>query len=215
MRGSFKAPRTSSTLASTFRRIAGVALVLLATLGTARVHLQQRQGALTPPPWGRVIHVRAEAQGVEDGTSWRDAYRDLQAALASAATGDQIRVASGTYRPTDGSERTASFVLLEGVTVLGGYAGAGADPDLRDPLLHPTILSGNIGDPESADDDSHHVLTAGPDVGPTSVLDGFVVERGNAEGAQPLGGGGLFAAGSPTVRGCTFRVRRGRRQVRL
>src|SRR5829696_3772240 len=82
----------------------------------------------------------------QTGTSWALAYTDLQQALASAVAGDEIRVADGTYRPTTGVDRNATFQLKSGVSVLGGYAGVGsADPDARDANGYRSFLSGDIG----------------------------------------------------------------------
>ena len=44
-----------------------------------------------------VLYVKADAVGADNGTSWADAYSDLQEALAVAAPGNDIWVAAGTY----------------------------------------------------------------------------------------------------------------------
>ena len=46
------------------------------------------------------IYVNANATGANDGSSWSDAYTDLQPALDVAAENAEIRVAAGTYKPT-------------------------------------------------------------------------------------------------------------------
>ena len=63
--------------------------------------------------------------------------------IAAGATKPvEIRVARGIYKPDQGAgitpgDQTASFQLLNGVTIQGGYAGAGAsDPDARDVDLY-------------------------------------------------------------------------------
>ncbi len=90
---------------------------------------------------GRIIYVdsRAPRTGVGDGSTWEHAYLCLQNALEVAQAGDEIRVAQGVYKPdekmliprTRSSDRDieasgdvdASFVLLNGVVLKGGYAG--------------------------------------------------------------------------------------------
>jgi hypothetical protein len=171
--------------------------------------------ALVPPAFakqphrGRVLYVNPQAQGADSGTSWLDAYGSLQSALVAAAPGDEIWVAEGTYRPTEGYDRAATFALIDGVRILGGFDGTEKDSDSRDPWRRPTVLSGNIGAQDSESDDVFHVVTADASVGPGTLLDGFVVERGNAGDAAPPGGGGMYVAGSPTVRRCVLRENRG------
>lgn len=72
----------------------------------------------------RVIYVHAVAPGGNDGTSWKDAYVDLQDALAVAQPGDEIWVAAGIYTPDRGTgDRSATFELVSGVGMYGGFAG--------------------------------------------------------------------------------------------
>src|SRR5438477_1656993 len=81
------------------------------------------------------IYVDANAPSgrTHDGATWATAFLDLQQGLSTATSGDQIRAADGVYKPTSGTDRTISFQLKSGVSLLGGYAGYGApDPDGRD-----------------------------------------------------------------------------------
>ncbi len=101
-----------------------------------------------------MLYVDDSATGANDGSSWSDAYRYLQDALAAArASGGavtEIRVAQGIYKPDQGAtqtpgDRAASFELVDGVALRGGYAGCGgADPNAREISVYETILSGDL-----------------------------------------------------------------------
>jgi hypothetical protein len=99
------------------------------------------------------LYVDANAVGLNNGSSWVNAYRFLQDALANAKTAEkpvEIRTAQGVYKPDRGAgqkpgDRLASFDLFSGVALQGGYAGLGApDPNVRDAKLYETILSGDL-----------------------------------------------------------------------
>ncbi|MCK4960662.1 MAG: right-handed parallel beta-helix repeat-containing protein, partial [Planctomycetes bacterium] len=133
------------------------------------------------------------------------AYTDIQDALTAAGATDIINVAQGTYKPTSGGDRNATFQLKNGVAVYGGYPSGGGT---RNTQANVTTLSGDlIGDDigyTNNGENSYHVVT-GSGTDPTAVLDGFTITGSNA--ASPpnnLGGGMLNDYGSPTVANCTF-----------
>jgi hypothetical protein len=157
---------------------------------------------------GAVAYVDDTAGGADNGTSWADAFRDLQSALAVSAPGQTIRVAQGTYKPTSGTGRGASFVLRSGVALYGGYAGYGAAaPFARDVAQYVSTLSGDIGTPGDPADNSYHVVVGGG-ADATGVLDGFTIIGGNANGnaaySYDRGGGMYNDSSSPTLANCTF-----------
>jgi hypothetical protein len=68
--------------------------------------------SLEPRQLMSVVYVDVNAPGpAHNGRSWLHAYTDLQQALTTAAAGETIDVAEGTYRPTEGTDRTVSFQL--------------------------------------------------------------------------------------------------------
>ncbi|MFM6519023.1 MAG: DUF1565 domain-containing protein, partial [Microcystis panniformis] len=139
----------------------------------------------------RLIYVRSNAGGSNNGTSWTDAFTSLQDALAAARSGDTIWVAGGTYKPTITTDRTATFTLKNQVEIYGGFAGSETSLSQRDIVANPTILSGDIGTVNNAGDNVYHVLTANLTTN-AAVLDGFTISGGNANGTgtnQNLGGG--------------------------
>jgi uncharacterized delta-60 repeat protein len=139
----------------------------------------------------RTHYVNQAASGANTGTSWEDAFTDLQSAIATASSGDTILVASGIYKPTPGMDRTVSFKLKSGVRIYGGYAGTETDPYLADPAANLTVLSGDIGVVGVKNDNSYHVVVgSGVDFW-TTGLDGFTITGGYADGP----------AGSPEANG--------------
>ena len=67
-------------------------------------------------PW-TVLHADTfHVDILANGQTWKDAFPDLQQALALAGDGDEVLVAKGTYQPTPTGDRDISFVeSLEGV----------------------------------------------------------------------------------------------------
>ncbi len=105
------------------------------------------------------FYVDVNASGAKDGTSWVDAYADLQAALVAAAnTGKvwQVWVADGTYLPADcgpggcilsSPERVESFNLRNDMAIYGSFDGApGGETQLseRDLTQVDSILLGDL-----------------------------------------------------------------------
>jgi len=150
-------------------------------------------------------YVDAAAGGANDGTSWANAYTDLQSALGAAVNGDQVWVAAGIYTP--GAARTDSFLLESGVAIYGGFAGGETSTAQRDIAANPSVLSGDIPLSGVVSNNSYHVVQGGS-VGPSARLDGFTIRDGYADGAAPattsMGGGLYLTTGSPTLANLVF-----------
>ena len=161
----------------------------------------------------QIVRVDSRATGTKTGETWANAFPTLQEALAVTAMGEIIAVAKGTYKPTAGTDRTATFNLKSGVSILGGYGGIGAAlPDTRDVVNNLTILSGDIGVVGTATDNSLHVVTA-QNVDASAMIDGITIQDGYArtDSVTPesnrdtdgFGGGIYINAASPTLSNCT------------
>ncbi|MDR1971864.1 MAG: hypothetical protein LBQ46_08070 [Treponema sp.] len=157
-------------------------------------------------------YARETAAGTGDGSSWANASNDLQkmmdeaaAAKAAGAPDALVRVAAGTYKPrykpnSDGTtdyatianDRDSAFILRQGVEVRGGYPTGGGNDASRDPSANVTLLSGDIGTVNTNTDNAYHVVLAvNIPAGSGTVLDGFTISGGYADGT-----GTLFAGNS-------------------
>ena len=131
--------------------------------------------------------------------------------------------------PPPANPRSATFQLINGVTIKGGYAGFGEpEPDAREINVYETILSGDlngndrdVNDPQDLLDDpcraeNIYQVVTGSGTNETAVLDGFTITAGNVNwyGLPPVpnyppmrighGAGMCNYSGSPTVANCTF-----------
>ncbi|MCH8052589.1 MAG: S8 family serine peptidase [Planctomycetes bacterium] len=155
-----------------------------------------------------IIHVDANVTGgANDGSSWSNAYGDLQDGLAGAAAGDEVWVADGEYKPHSGTDQNASFELKDWVEIYGGFAGGPNGESYRhqrDPTTNQSILTGDLLGNDGTNfsnrsDNSMHVVT-GFSVGRQAVLDGFTIRGGYAN--SHVGAGMFIDAGSPTIVDC-------------
>jgi hypothetical protein len=142
--------------------------------------------------------------GTGDCSSWANACT-LQTALTDAVSGDEIWAAAGTYKPTTGADRTATFQLKDGVALYGGFAGKVTETHRtdRNPATNLTTLSGDIGTAGVNSDNSVHVVKGATG----ATLDGFTITAGNnANGTFPndRGGGMYNSYSSPTLTNVTF-----------
>lgn len=154
----------------------------------------------------KTIYVKAGLNG--NGTSWMNAFGNVQDALATAIKGDSIWVAAGTYVTTTTNDRNASFHLVEGVSLYGGFVGTEMDFNQRQVAVNLTTLSGEIG--ESTPEDNAYTVVYAEKVSQATVVDGFTITGGQSNGFSVNGdltfsGAAWFNnLASPTINNCTF-----------
>lgn len=141
--------------------------------------------------YGSYDVLTTTTSSTDDGSSWADAFTNLQDALSAAAVGDEIWVAAAVYKPTPVStRRTAFFPLPNGVAIYGGFAGHESEREERDWQANVTVLSGDIDNNDVTDENGvtvHHNdivgensyrVVVGSGVDETAVLDGFTITGG-------------------------------------
>ncbi len=164
------------------------------------------------------IYVQQGATGNNDGSTWDDAFTDLQDALLNTPTGSSIWVAQGTYLPSQNGDLDATFNLTGSITLYGGFDGTETSLDDRNVNENTTILSGDyMGNDEvvvSTDplsisyinygDNARRVVTASNIEG-TILIDGFTISGGHSLSS----GAGILFTPEPelnaTVRNCILK----------
>ncbi|MBK8099549.1 MAG: right-handed parallel beta-helix repeat-containing protein [Planctomycetes bacterium] len=169
----------------------------------------------------QIVHVDARARGAGNGTSWTDAYTDLQTALQSPGSGRELWVAVGTYYAAAPGNQTTSFRLQSDTALYGGFAGHETARWQRDVAANATVLSGDLDRNDVQGSGLQWYSTAnhyggntyqvvvGIGVDATAVLDGFTITNGwaarNSGGASQTSGGGLHLENANArIANCTF-----------
>lgn len=171
--------------------------------------------------------------GTGDGSSW-DKATTLSDALAAASAGDQIWVKG--FETVNGADKLykGSFTVKSGVQLYGGFAGTETKLTDRETLGKPyqlkyrSVLSGDLQNNDKVDnvnlifpanttrsDNATHVLTLNLEPTQTSgnnntyptVVNGFTITGGQADGTDEKGGG-IYIYGDNSNGGGNFRIER-------
>jgi len=174
-------------------------------------------GLMVSTATAEIIFVDADANGLNNGLSWADAYNYLQDGLADAegnADVNEIWVAQGVYdeprtsvvHPEPYNTNTGSVMMKEDVHLYGGFAANETGREQRDWETYVTIIDGSRA--RNGERAKHVVVGAD-----NATLNGFTITGGEAIGVQ-IGSWGFcprnFGAGmynhesSPIVVNCTF-----------
>jgi len=164
-----------------------------------------------------IFHVDDDAAPDGDGISWLTAYDNLEEALIAAeASNDprrEIWLAEGVYKPAvpaaPADPRRATFEMVSGVTIYGGFAGNELVREDRDPNLHESQLNGDLNgndfltptSPSWADNAYSVVTIIKRDMRGMPYLDGVTITHGNADADAGPGtsGGGVYAVADAII----------------
>jgi hypothetical protein len=191
--------------------------------------------AISPSPTYTSIYVNRTATGNNDGTSWADAFTDLQNAIDANCSGVNIWVAKGTYYPTKNqagsispsNNRDKNFHLGTDMKIYGGFAGGETELSERNAAINITTLSGDFDRDDiitgsgstlvftnNAENAYHVIITVNLTF--KTVIDGFKIKGGNANVSTNITyqtiafnrsyGGGIYNVNSsPTITNSTFK----------
>ncbi|MEK6675499.1 MAG: hypothetical protein AABZ47_07585, partial [Planctomycetota bacterium] len=153
------------------------------------------------------IYVKQNATGANTGVDWDNAFTNLDTALSSITVPNEVDyevwVAAGTYTPAN---LATGFVLKHDLAIYGGFVGTELSRSQRNWETNLTVLSGDVGNDDTATcmsdtqctpgtygycldercigvNNSAHVVyvdeSAEDDY--SATLDGFTITRGNAQ----------------------------------
>ncbi len=159
------------------------------------------------------LYVDGDAGGTGDGSSWANAYTNLQDALAAAQANDELWLAEGVYYPDVGSGQinndvASTFALSVDLTLYGGFSGYGELEETlasqRNAINYKTILSGDIDqDDDTNNSDGNFIAETSDDIAGnnaervvlvsaiTATLDSLTITGGNSDGDTAKDGGGI------------------------
>ena len=149
------------------------------------------------PTFSGVVYVVPNGAGSKDGTSWANAFADVQTAIdsASSAGGGEVWIAAGTYK--HGSPLT----MKNNVAIYGGFAGTETSKDQR-VEGNETILDG-----EGTYRVFYNNYTESNPLTNSAKLDNVTIQNGYAYGnntTDRFGAGMNNEYASPEITNCTF-----------
>lgn len=135
------------------------------------------------------FYVVPGGAGAANGSSWTDAYGDIQTAINAASAlvategAQEVWVKAGTY-----STATAAIIMKESVSLYGGFAGTENDKTLRtkgaNAWDYSNVSTLNGGTTKRC------VEAGAANYINVTVIDGFTMTNGNGQGAQLNNTGG-------------------------
>lgn len=172
--------------------------------------------------YSQITYVDASATGANDGSSWENAFTDLQAALnvfvGEIAIDESIWIAAGVYKPEFGvvADTSATFLVEADVDIYGGFAGTETSLDERDTETNQTILSGDFNDDDGSSIDTllrventRHVMLITSELNKVITIDGITFTGGNTSDNPDAdfiqrAGGAILSFSPINVNDCLF-----------
>lgn len=162
-----------------------------------------------------VHYVNLYATGNNDGTTWANAYTDLQTAMIAASGGDSVFVATATYQPAIG----ISFSLPGSAKVFGGFIGTETSFNQRNLTNKATLLGNgasvvrNENNPAAGVWDGF-IITGGDDFmcgGINNISSAATIRNCIISGNSASMGGGIhnYVYSSPTIINCVISGNKG------
>ena len=150
---------------------------------------------------GATYYVVPNGAGSKNGTSWANAYADVQTAIDSASSdgGGEVWIAKGTYK--HGSEMT----MKNNVAIYGGFAGTETSKDQR-VAGNNTILDGE-GKYRVFDNNytEENPLTNSAKLDNLTIQNGYASDgNDNSSSTADYGAGMYNYYASPEITNCTF-----------
>jgi len=165
------------------------------------------------------VYVNHSAIGLNDGSSWSNAFTNLQDALDLASNDTQVWVAAGEYKPGQIPDQDGVYFLLsKSLELYGGFTGNETTVDQRDWNTNITLINGDILDDDidgnfmdGKEDNANHNLIA-DSLARGSIIDGFHFSGGAAFSEDPdensnveiVGGGGILSLAPIEIKNCSF-----------
>ena len=165
-------------------------------------------------PYAKRVDINSPCTSGCDGSSWHNAYRDMNEMLDDYHDDGQIIwVAEGTYHPDDSSgsstnNRYDEIKIENPLKIFGGYRPTGEYSFKYNPDSFQTIFSGEIQQDGIHTNNSYTILFIESTANET-VLDGIIVEEGHANAPAAMlvqrTGAGMFNYADITINNCIFR----------
>lgn len=133
----------------------------------------------------RIIYVNylAPLNSNEDGSSWQNAKRTIQAGIGAAEAGYQVWVARGTYN--------GNIIIDKDIKLYGGFIGTEYQHNARDYINNITVINGN---------NNGSVIKVEPGITASTVIDGFTIQNGGGTVVDPFRyGGGIYCYQSSPI----------------